>query len=141
MKVEKSCGAVVFTREGGQIRYVIIRSLTGIYGLPKGHVEAGETEEETALREVREETGLAVSLIDGFRTTDSHPFMREDKEERMKHIVYFLAEYQGQSLLPQETEISDIRLMGYEEALGSFQFESSKRILRESHSFLMDHLA
>ena len=61
MADEKSCGAIVFTRENGIRKYVIIRG-TGIYqgfnGFPKGHMEEGETESETALREVKEETGM-----------------------------------------------------------------------------------
>ena len=62
---EKSCGAIVFSYENGIRKYVITRG-TGIYkefcGFPKGHMEPGETETETALREVKEETGLDVSV-------------------------------------------------------------------------------
>ena len=58
---EKSCGAVVFTRLNGEIKYVIIQSLAGYYGFPKGHMEAGESEKQTALREVYEETGLTLT--------------------------------------------------------------------------------
>lgn len=57
MKFEKSCGAIVFTRQNGEIEYVIIQSLEGWYGFPKGHMEQNETEIETALREVREKQG------------------------------------------------------------------------------------
>ena len=70
MIIEKSCGAVVFTRTDAGIRYVIIQSLEGYYGFPKGHCEKGESEEETALREVYEETGLRVRIIPGFRYVD-----------------------------------------------------------------------
>ena len=56
MNIEKSCGAVVFTKENERIKYVLIRNLEGIYGFPKGHMEAGETEIETTLREVYEGT-------------------------------------------------------------------------------------
>ena len=51
MRHEYSCGAIVFTREGGGARYVIVRSLKGVSGFPKGHMEPGETEEQTAQRE------------------------------------------------------------------------------------------
>lgn len=50
MKIEKSCGAVVFTREKGILQYVIIRSPEGFCGFPKGHTEGIESEQETALR-------------------------------------------------------------------------------------------
>ena len=136
MKIEKSCGAVVFTREGDTVKYVIIRSPEGFYGYPKGHMEAGETEEQTALREIKEETGLSVTLLPGFRTEDSHALVREGRPDVTKHIVYFLAEYNGQDLRAQEGEVSAIALMTYEEAMAAFQFESSRRILREASAYI-----
>ena len=117
-------------------RFYIIRSPEGFYGFPKGHVEDGETEEQTALREIFEETGLRVHLIDGFRTEDSHPLIREGRPDVIKTIVYFLAEFDGQALRAQESEVSEISLMSYEKAMSSFQFESSKRILSEAFDFL-----
>lgn len=134
MTWEKSCGAVVFTRENGQVKYLLVANLEGIYGFPKGHVEAGETEVETALREVREETGLTVRLIDGFRTTDEHPIPQ--KVNTMKQVVYFLGEYAGQEVAYQQEELSGAYLVSYEEAMGMFQFESSRRILKEADAYL-----
>lgn len=136
MKMEKSCGAVVFTREGGTVKYVIIRSTEGIYGYPKGHMEPGETEEQTALREIKEETGLDVTLLPGFRTEDSHALVREGRPDVTKHIAYFLAEYTGQALRAQAGEVSEIRLMTFDEAMAAFQFESSRRILQEAAGIL-----
>ena len=136
MKIEKSCGAVVFTREEGVVKYVIIRSPEGFYGYPKGHMEAGETEEQTALREIKEETGLSVTLLPGFRTEDSHALVREGRPDVTKHIVYFLAEYGGQALHAQSGEVSAIALMTFDEAMAAFQFESSRRILREADAYI-----
>ena len=139
-KTEKSCGAVVFTREAGELRYVIITSPEGFCGFPKGHAEAGETEQETALREIREETGLKVRLLEGFRTTDSHPLVREGKPTVIKEIVYFLGEFCAQDPRPQQSEVTRLLLLEYKEAMASFQFESSRRILREAHDFLQCRL-
>ena len=66
-RVEVSCGAVVYTRRNGQLLFLLIQSLKGIWGFPKGHMEAGETETQTALREVLEETGVQVRLMPEFR--------------------------------------------------------------------------
>ena len=66
MNYEYSCGAVVFTRIGGEPHYVLVRAKDqpmGCHGFPKGHMEAGETEEQTALREIYEEVGLRVRLL------------------------------------------------------------------------------
>ncbi len=138
MITEKSCGAVVFTKENGHIKYVIIRSKEGFYGFPKGHMEETETEIQTALREVAEETGLSVDIVGGFRTEDSYPFYCNG-ETRRKHIVYFLAEYSDQTPRAQETELSSIDLLDFDTAISVFQFDSSKRILAEAQAFLMQH--
>ena len=135
MMYEKSCGAVVFTRMNNEIQYLLIRNLTGIYGFPKGHVEQGETEEQTALREVFEEVGLTVKLVPGFRSEDEHPIPQ--KENTMKQIVYFLGEYSNQEFTYQIEELTDALLTDYETAMTLFQFDSSKRILTEANNFLL----
>jgi len=134
MTWEKSCGAVVFTRVNGQVKYLLVANLEGIYGFPKGHVEGNEAERETALREVREETGLTVRLIDGFRATDEHPIPQ--KVNTMKQVVYFLGEYARQEVDYQQEELSGAYLVSYEGAMGMFQFESSIRILKEADAYL-----
>ena len=115
---------------------MIIRSKAGIYGFPKGHVEGSETEEETALREVFEETGLSVRLIDNFRREDTYTFTYNG-ETRLKHVVYFLAEYADQIPKAQEEELSSLHLMDYDTAISALQYESAKRLLSQAHTFLM----
>ncbi len=131
---EKSCGAVVYTRDGGEIRYVIVRSKKGVHGFPKGHVEPGETERETALREIKEEVGLDVTLLDGFRTEVERPLI--SKPGVIKTIVYFAAEFSAQAIVLQQSELSGAELMTYDEAVQSFEFETAKRVLREANAFL-----
>ena len=135
MNFEKSCGALVFTREDGEIRYVIQRSLEGVYGFPKGHMEPGETEEETALREIREEAGLNVRLIPGYRETVEYPLPK--KPGTMKRVVYFLAEYENQPLVPQPEEIMSAVLMAYEDAMVVLPYEYQKRMLARARDLLV----
>ena len=139
MADEKSCGAIIFTYEEGSRKYVIIRE-TGIYqgfcGFPKGHMEAGETEQDTALREVKEETGLDVELIDGFRQVDEHFLAREGRPDDKKTNVYFLAEYHDQKLRAQESEVSEVVLMTYEEAMRNLPTAESKRELAEAEKYI-----
>lgn len=136
LNYEKSCGAVVFTKIDNVIKYLIIQNLTGIYGFPKGHVEHNETEEETALREVYEEVGIRVKLIDGFRILDEHVIPQ--KENTIKRIVYFLGEYSDQEFIYQKEELSNAVLMDFDTAINLFQFESTKRILKEANDFLIN---
>ena len=134
MTCEKSCGAVVYTKANGTIKYLLVQSLEGFWGFPKGHMEEGETEEQTALREIKEEVGLNVTLHKGFRTTDEHGI--PGKPGVMKQIVYFCAAYDQQPFTPLASELAGAALVTYEEALRLFQFESSKRILKEANDFL-----
>ena len=68
----------------------------GEYELPGGHVEEGETEEETALREVFEETNIKIELIDGFKKTDE--YLTPRKDSTLKRVVYFLGKFQNQNV-------------------------------------------
>lgn len=134
MKTEKCSGAVVFTRENGSLKYLIIQNMKGIYGFPKGHMETGETEHETALREIFEETGIKVEFLDGFRYDDIHPI--PEKPGVMKHIVYFAAEYSGQTPVYQTEELTSVQLMSYDEVMPAFQYENSREILKAAHAFI-----
>lgn len=134
MQVEKSCGAVVFTRADGEIRYVLAQNLEGYYGFPKGHMEAGETETETALREIREEVGLRPRLIEGFRAETEHPLSK--KPGVIKQVVYFLAEYENQEISYQKEELLSAPLVSFDEAMKLFMFDNNKRILTEANEFL-----
>ena len=139
MADEKSCGVIVYTYENNVRKYVILRGVgmyQGYCGFPKGHMEEGETERETAIREVKEETGLDVVLFDDFRTVDEHTLAREGRPNDKKMNVYFLAEYCDQKLVPQKSEVSEIILMDYQEAFESFQYEESKRELTEADKYL-----
>lgn len=138
MTYEKSCGAVVFTRIAGQIKYVLVQQLEGFYGFPKGHMEEGESEKETALREIFEEVHLTPTIVEGFVTTDAHAI--PGKKDVIKQLVYFLAEYSGQEIVFQKEELLSAPLVSYEEAMEMFQYESSKRILKEANDFLLSKL-
>ena len=134
MRFEKSCGAIVFTMVDGQRKYVVIRSNGGDYGFPKGHMETGETEKLTALREVKEEVGLSVTLLDGFRQEEWYDL--PNKPGVRKQVVYFLGKYDGQELKRQKAEISQILLLPYGEALERLTFDQMKEMLRKAEAFL-----
>ena len=133
MTHEISCGAVVFTRVHGEIKYVLARALGGHYGFPKGHVEPGETEEETALREVYEEVHLRPALIVGFRETSEYYIPDVDVQ---KQVVFFLGEYRDQEIIAQKEELLCAVLVSYEQAMGLLRYEDNRRILSKANAFL-----
>ena len=134
MHCEKSCGGVVFTRTDGAIRYLIIRHRGGHCGFPKGHMEGDETEAETARREVFEETGLQPEFSADFRLLDEYHL--SEKPGTWKRVTYFLAEFGSEPLRPREKDVKNVLLLPYEEAMGLFQHENSRRILADAYAFL-----
>ncbi|MBO4419851.1 MAG: NUDIX domain-containing protein [Oscillospiraceae bacterium] len=132
--LEHSAGAVVFTRQAGELRFVIEESLAGYHGFPKGHLEAGENEKQTALREVFEEVGLRPRLLPDFRAAEVYPLPQ--KPNTCKQVVYFLGEFEDQTPTAQASEVKTISLLPYEEALSALDRESSRRILREAMDYL-----
>ena len=136
LSYEKSCGAVVYCQKENDIKYLLVCEHSGFWVFPKGHMEAGESEQETAFREVKEETGLDITFVTGFRVKDEHNLAREGRPNTIKQTVYFLAEYQNQSFVPQKSEISKIALLDFESAMATLQFDSFKHILVQAHNFL-----
>lgn len=132
---EKSCGAVVFTRQQGKNQYLLVQSINGHYGFPKGHVEPGESERETAWREVWEETGLRVTLLPDFRRVCEYDI---PKGEIHKQVVYFLGEFENQTVRFRESEIAGGCLLELAQAQKQLAHEESRRILQEADAFLRE---
>lgn len=136
MNWEKSCGAIVFTRRNGQPLYVVVQESSGACSFPKGHMEGAETEMQTAVREIYEETGLRPVFLEGFRETDEYDL--REKPGTRKQVVYFLAEFQDESPVPRPGEIMGIRLLPYEEAEKCFPHPGTRRVLAAADRFLAD---
>lgn len=123
---ERSCGAVVWKKRGGRRHYLIIQNRSGHNGFPKGHMEYGETEPQTALREIREETSLNVELDTSFRA--EYRYLVDGYIH--KSALYFLANYSDGVFRPQKGEVFGIWLLPYEEALEQLDYEQDRRVLR-----------
>lgn len=128
---EKTSGAVMFTRENGVLMILLTESFKGHIGFPKGHVEYGESEEQTAIREVLEETGLNAELIDGFRA--EYTFRTLDNST--KTSVFFASEFKNEPVLQAE-EVKNHWLLPFDEAMHKLNWESDREILRLFGEFL-----
>lgn len=142
MNKEFSAGAIIFRRDNNNVLFLLIYSNRNkIWGFPKGHMEPGEDEKETALREIEEETGLKdLKMINGFREEDIYdtiskrfPFKGQLIE---KHAIYFLCETESQDIIVDGHEISDYKFLSISEAEGLLKFEGLKRILKKADDFL-----
>lgn len=133
MKHEKSCGAVVYRMVKGRIELLLIKHrYGGHWSFPKGHVERGEQEFETALREVKEETGLDIRLEKGFR----HSVEYYPRPDVRKQVVYFLGEAACGDFQMQEEEISDIVWVELEKAYHMVSFRNDKNLINQAKALL-----
>ena len=134
MKYIKSCGFVAYRQIRNENHYLIIKSLNGDVGFPKGHTEPGESEIETAIRELKEETGITVEVVQGFRRQIEYKLPRT--ADAIKLVVYFLGKCSSDDLIPQESEVAWAKLVSYQDALNILTFEETKNILKDAEEFI-----
>ncbi len=134
MKKEKSCGVIGIKRENEEFKILLLEHQKGHISYPKGHVEENETEEETALREVKEETNLDVKLISGFRKVITY----SPKENVLKDVVYFLGSPLNEEVIVQEEEIKSFKWVSFKEVFDLVTHDDDKMLLNEVISYLND---
>lgn len=122
--VEKSCGCVVVNDD----RVLLIRQKDNSIGFPKGHMEIGETEIETAIRETREETGLDVNII----STKKYKIKYYVDEIILKEVTYFLAKpvNPNSKIIVQKSELIDVNWF-LKDDVGNFLTYEQLRMLWE----------
>jgi len=133
--VEKSCGAVLYRLEGGKKLYLLLHYNEGHWDFPKGHVEEGEAEEETARREVAEETGIAALEFEhAFREKIAYSFKRESGMVP-KEVVFFLAKSSEKQVKLSDEHVGFVWLP-YESALKKLTYRNAKGILEKAEKSL-----
>lgn len=132
MKQEKSCGALIFHEENQDISLLLIKHRNGgHWSFPKGHMENGETEPQTALREILEETGLKVQLFTDFRKSVSY----QPKPDINKEVVYFVAISDTQEIQLQEEEVRQGIWVDPPRALTLVTYENDRHLIQTATEF------
>jgi len=130
---EHCAGIVLFSEdEEGERRYLILRHRNGgHWSLPKGHIEGGESEQEAALRETREETGISeIELIPGFRAVSHYRFLRRGTPVE-KDVAYFLGKTDHPEVRLSKEHV-DWRWADYETALATLTYADTRTVLRQA---------
>ena len=148
MPQEKSVGAVIFRKENSENYYLLLRYKKKHWDFVKGHIDPGETDEQTLRREAKEETGIEdLKIIEGF--TEYTKFIFKQYKELMtkeqkksgkpvwvfKIVNFYLAETETKDIKLSE-EHQDYKWLKYDEALKQTTFKGSKDILKKAHEFL-----
>jgi 8-oxo-dGTP pyrophosphatase MutT (NUDIX family) len=149
MPREKSAGAIIYRKEDGKKYYLLLHYHSGHWEFPKGHIEGKESEEETVMREIAEETGIEdIKIIPRFKKYIKY-FFRQYKENVseadrkagktpwvFKLVAFFIAETKTKEVKISSEHIGFIWLP-IEEAIKKTTFKNSKKLLREVNDFIL----
>ena len=132
---EKSCGAVIFIKKEDQTKYLLLNYAAGHWDFVKGNVEAGETEKETVLRELQEETAITdATFLDGFKETIAYFYRRQGLTVH-KEVVFFIIETHTEKVEISFEHVGYIWL-NYQHAMEKLNFRNAKDVLQKAHDFL-----
>lgn len=149
---EKSVGAVIFRKEKGRALFLLLnygKLKSGKYhwGFAKGHVEKGESEEETMRREILEETGISkLKKVSNFQESNRYfykAFGEELKKRKArgkktliaKKVIYFLAEVKSKEVKISEEHV-DYKWLPYDKAVEKVTYKNLKKVLEKAKTFL-----
>lgn len=131
-RVETSAGGVVYRTENGAPHVLLIRDPYNNWGLPKGHIEGGETTEQAAVREVEEETGLRdVRIVGQLQTIDW--YFRDRSKLVHKFCHFFLIESLAGEAVPQLDEgITQCVWLPLPEAIEQVSYANARDVIRSA---------
>ncbi len=131
---EKSCGAVVFTKNG-QVNYLLLHYEAGHWDFVKGNVEPNETEKDTTIRELREETSIVnAQFIDGFREKITY-FYRRQGNTIHKEVVFFIIEAHTEQVTISNEHVG-YAWLDYQHAMERLTFRNARGVLQDAHELL-----
>lgn len=131
---ELSAGGVVV--RGGEV-IVIVPTRRGaqgqrVLGLPKGHVDPGETTEQAAAREVREEAGVEAEIVE--KLGDVRYFYQRDGQRIFKMVRFFLFDYRSGTLEDHDDEVEEARWMPLQEAARALSYRGEREMVQRALS-------
>jgi 8-oxo-dGTP diphosphatase len=129
---EYSAGGVVYRRNGaGTDIALIYRTRHDDWSLPKGHIEEGESREQAALREIKEETGIDARIVHSLG--EAVYFFRKRGGDLVRKTVYhFLMEAQSVKLGKPNWEVTEARWVPITEAQALLSYEKDKDIVAKA---------
>jgi bis(5'-nucleosidyl)-tetraphosphatase len=131
---EKSCGAIVFVKNV-EVNYLLLHYEAGHWDFVKGNVEPNESEKDTVMRELKEETGIVdAQFIDGFKEKIEY-FYRRQGTTIHKEVVFFLIEAHTEKVELSYEHVG-YDWLDYQRAMEKLTFKNAKDVLQNAHEFL-----
>ncbi len=131
---EKSCGAVVFLKSS-EVKYLLLRYGAGHWDFVKGNVEPNESEKDTVIRELEEETGIVDGrFIDNFREKIEY-FYRRQGATIHKEVIFFLIKTQTEKVKLSFEHVG-YTWLNYQHAVKQLTFKNAKNVLQKARELL-----
>lgn len=134
--IEQSFGVVPIYRKGNDLKLLLIQHNAGHWAFPKGHADEGETEIQTARRELREETGINDVMLITTPTFEEHYRVNRKGEPREKLVRYWIGYVRDLRVRPQETEVQAYKWATLAEARQLITYTQSRKLLEEVVKYL-----
>lgn len=135
MKTVYAAGIIVYTLQGTHIYYLLLHHTAGHWSLPKGRREEEETDKQTALRELHEETGLIIkNLNESFSLSLSYEVFYNN--EYVTKIVTYFVEQVPDTTITLSPEHDQFLWCSFEKAINTLTHQNSKNILEKAHEYI-----
>jgi len=136
MKREYSAGTIVYFENKKGREYLLLHYQSGHWDFPKGHIEKEETKQQAALRELKEETGLGATLIDGFEESFSYfHYLPQTKELSHKTVSFFIGKVASKNVRLSHEHV-DYVWLSFDQAIEQLTHDNAKELLKEVNHFL-----
>lgn len=130
-----SAGGVVFRMQDTSAEIAIVRIVPELrWQLPKGIIDPGETIEEAALREVREESGIDADIISTIDTIE-YWFVADRGRERVRYhkfVHFFLMSFRAGDVADHDHEVDEARWVDIETAVSMLEFKSERDVVTKA---------
>jgi 8-oxo-dGTP pyrophosphatase MutT (NUDIX family) len=137
LKKQTSAGGVIFRRSGSGVEIALVSVKGGtVWCLPKGLLDAGETPEVTAVREVREETGLNGRIVDKLGDINYWYYIKGENVKCRKTVSFYLMEYVSGDTAGHDFEVDSAEWLAVDAALEKVSYKGDRSIIEKARTLL-----
>lgn len=136
-KLQFSSGGIIYRKVGKKIEVaLIVRGEGKIFCLPKGKIEKPETPQETALREVEEETGLKGKIDREIGKINYWFYSKEEKARIFKTVYFYLIKYESGETSRHDFEVEEVKWLSIDEALKIMTYPTERKMMQKAKGLL-----
>ena len=132
-----SAGIILVNENGSEKQFLLLNYPTGHWDFIKGGIEDGESLQQTAIRETREETGITdIEFIEGFKEEIEY-FFRAENQNVHKKVIFFLAKTNSKNVILSHEHLDSVWL-NYNDALKKLTYDNAINLLKKSNTFILN---